>query len=77
LPRFEEGPSTIRSSVDICRGTSPSQAPKARPLIKVSSALIAATMPLEMIGSIPGMLTIPVGASHGVDLVRQLSDSLV
>src|SRR5271156_4671537 len=46
----------VRSPVDICLGTSPSQAAKSRPLENPSPVPIAATMALEMIGPIPGTL---------------------
>src|SRR6266487_6349540 len=39
--------------VEICLGTSPSQAAKARPLANASPAPLAATIPLEMIGPLP------------------------
>jgi hypothetical protein len=39
---------------DICFGTSPSQAPKSRPLANASPVPIAATIALEMIGPMPG-----------------------
>src|SRR5882757_10966389 len=42
-------PRIVRSPVDICLGTSPSQAPKSRPLENTSPVPIAATMALEMI----------------------------
>src|SRR5215472_9936835 len=44
----------VRSPVEICRGTSPSQAAKSRPLENTSPVPIAATMALEMIGPMPG-----------------------
>src|ERR1700680_2574315 len=44
----------IRSPVEICLGTSPSQAPKSRPLENTSPVPIAATIALEMIGPMPG-----------------------
>src|SRR5215468_7963977 len=44
----------VRSPVEICRGTSPSQAAKSRPLENTSPLPIAATMALEMIGPMPG-----------------------
>src|SRR6516225_3732283 len=46
----------VRSPVEICLGTSPSQAAKSRPLENASPAPIAATIALEMIGPIPGTL---------------------
>ena len=54
LPRLEILPRIVRSFVEICLGTSPSQAPKSRPLENTSLVPIAATMALEMIGPIPG-----------------------
>src|ERR1700745_4108052 len=47
----------VRSPVEICLGTSPSQAAKSRPLVNASPVPIAATIALEMIGPIPGTLT--------------------
>jgi hypothetical protein len=44
----------VRSPVEICLGTNPSQAPKSRPLENTSPVLIAATMALEIIGPMPG-----------------------
>src|SRR6266516_2704232 len=46
----------VRSPVEICLGTSPSQAAKSRPLDNASPTPIAATIALEMIGPIPGTL---------------------
>jgi hypothetical protein len=46
----------VRSPVDICLGTRPSQAAKSRPLENTSPAPIAATIALEMIGPMPGTL---------------------
>src|ERR1700719_941113 len=46
----------VRSPVEICLGTSPSQAAKSRPLVNTSPAPIAATIALEMIGPTPGTL---------------------
>src|SRR5262249_1085866 len=46
----------VRSPVEICLGTSPSQAAKSRPLENASPPPIAATIALEMIGPIPGTL---------------------
>src|ERR1019366_8775494 len=46
----------VRSPVEICLGTSPSQAAKSRPLENTSPAPIAATIALEMIGPMPGTL---------------------
>jgi hypothetical protein len=45
-----------RSPVEICLGTSPSQAAKSRPFVNASPVPIAATIALEMIGPIPGTL---------------------
>ena len=44
------GPRIVRPPVDICRGTSPSQAPKSLPLENASPLPIAATVAVEMIG---------------------------
>src|ERR1051326_9230744 len=49
-------PRTDRPPVLCCRGTRPSQAAKSRPRPKASPVLIAATMPVAMIGPIPGTL---------------------
>jgi hypothetical protein len=57
LPRFDILPRMVRSPVEICLGTSPSQAAKSRPLVNASPVPIAATIALEMIGPIPGTLT--------------------
>ena len=46
----------VRSPVEICLGTRPSQAAKSRPLVNTSPAPIAATIALEMIGPMPGTL---------------------
>src|SRR5262245_42787818 len=46
----------VRSPVEICLGTSPSQAAKSRPFVNASPVPIAATIALEMIGPIPGTL---------------------
>jgi hypothetical protein len=44
----------VRSPVEICFGTIPSQAPKSRPFEKAPPLPIAATIALEMIGPMPG-----------------------
>src|SRR6516162_7880306 len=49
----------VRSPVEICLGTSPSQAAKSRPFVNASPVPIAATIALEMIGPIPGPLIKP------------------
>ena len=54
LPRLEILPSKVRSPVDYCFGTRPSQAPKSRPCLKPLPVPIVATTALEMIGPIPG-----------------------
>src|SRR5262249_10913161 len=41
----------VRSPVDICLGTSPSQAAKSRPFVNASPAPIAATIALERVSS--------------------------
>src|SRR5262245_15431625 len=51
----------VRSPVEICLGTRPSQAAKSRPLENTSPVPIAATMALEMSGPMPGML---ISRSH-------------
>ena len=43
----------VRSPVDICLGTRPSQAEKSRPLANATPLPIAATIALETIGPIP------------------------
>src|ERR1700750_2521756 len=47
-------PRMVRSPVDICLGTRPSQAEKSRPLANAAPLPIAATIALEMIGPMPG-----------------------
>jgi len=54
LPRFDMLPRIVRSPVDSCFGTGPSQAPKSRPFANASPVPIAATIALEMIGPMPG-----------------------
>jgi hypothetical protein len=54
LPRLEILPGIVRSPVDSCFGTSPSQAPKSRPCLKPAPLPIAATTALERIGPTPG-----------------------
>jgi hypothetical protein len=54
LPRWDIGPRIVRSPVEICFGTIPSQAPKSRPFEKAAPLPIAATMALEVIGPMPG-----------------------
>src|SRR6201998_4438118 len=49
-------PRIVRSPVDICFGTRPSQAAKSRPRVKAVPLPIAATTALEMIGPIPGIV---------------------
>src|SRR3712207_1867638 len=56
LPRFEILPRIVRSPVDSCLGTSPSQAPKSRPCLNPAPVPIAATTADEMIGLTPGTL---------------------
>jgi len=51
---LEMRPRMVRPPVDICRGTSPSQAEKSRPLPKAAPSPTAETMALAMIGPIPG-----------------------
>src|SRR4029453_12941596 len=53
LPRLEILPRIVRSPVDTCFGTSPSQAPKSRPCLKPAPLPITATTALEMIGPTP------------------------
>src|SRR5258705_9847980 len=47
-------PRIVRSPVDICFGTKPSQAAKSRPLAKAVPLPMAATMALAMSGPMPG-----------------------
>src|SRR6202011_4964471 len=47
-------PRIVRSPVEICLGTSPSQAPKSRPFENAAPLPIAATVALDMIGPMPG-----------------------
>src|SRR6516162_1333632 len=54
LPRLEILPRIVRSPVDSCFGTRPSQAPKSRPCVNPAPLPIAATTELEMIGPTPG-----------------------
>ena len=54
LPRLDILPRIVRSPVEICFGTRPSQAPKSRPLQNTSPVPIAATVALEIIGPMPG-----------------------
>jgi hypothetical protein len=56
LPRFEMRPRIDLPPVLYCRGTRPSQAPKSRPRSKASPVPIAATIPVEIIGPMPGTL---------------------
>ena len=49
LPRLDILPRMVRSPVEICFGTSPSQAAKSRPLVNTSPAPIAATIALEVV----------------------------
>jgi hypothetical protein len=55
-PRLDILPRMVQSPVEICLGTSPSQAAKSRPFVNASPVPIAATIALEMIGPIPGTL---------------------
>jgi hypothetical protein len=48
LPRLLSRPSFVLSPVESCFGTSPSQAPKSRPLVKAAPFPIAATTELLM-----------------------------
>jgi hypothetical protein len=63
----------VRSPVEICLGTSPSQAAKSRPLENTSPVPIAATIALEMIGPMPGtLISLATGvlARNSLDLIR-------
>ena len=55
LPRRLMPPRMVRSPVEICFGTSPSQAAKSRPLIKAEPSPIAATIALAISGPTPGV----------------------
>jgi hypothetical protein len=69
----------VRSPVEICFGTSPSQAAKSPPLVNTSSAPMAATIALQMIVPMPGTLinrSQPVWRAM-VDLVRQTLGPLI
>ena len=58
VPRLEILPSLVRSPVNSCFGTRPSQAAKSRPCLKPLPVPIAATTALEMIGPIPRQIMI-------------------
>ena len=73
LPRFDMRPRIVRSRVEICFGTSPSQAAKSRPLANTSPLPIAATMALEMIGPMLGTL---INRSHAGSLQASAPISL-
>src|SRR5215472_7505583 len=81
LPRFDILPRMVRSPVEICLGTSPSQAAKSRPLPNASPVPMAATIALEMIGPMPGTLinrSQPASRrARGFDLPRQSLDPLI
>src|SRR5215813_6854513 len=73
-------PRIVRSPVDSCFGTSPSQAPKSRPFENASPAPIEATIALEITGPMPQTIrrTAPVKAlSRCQDAVLVASWSLV
>src|SRR6516165_7887866 len=70
LPRLEILPRIVRSPVDSCFGTSPSQAPKSRPCVKPAPLPIAATTALEMIGPTPGTV-------RGRDRLSRLQQRLI
>src|SRR5215467_4994826 len=57
VQRLDILPRMVRSPVENCLGTRPSQAAKSRPLENASPVPIAATIALEMIGPMPGTLT--------------------
>ena len=71
----------VRSPVDICLGTRPSQAEKSRPLSNATPLPIAATIALEMIGPIPGtVITLRQLSSlfaNALDLIGHGFNSLV
>src|SRR5438876_699383 len=56
-------PRMVRSPVEICRGTSPSQAPKSRPRRKAEPSPMVATMALAMIGPLHCL-------SHGLGIAE-------
>src|SRR5215510_5511036 len=64
----------VRSPVEICRGTSPSQAAKSRPVENTSPVPIAATVTLEMIGPMPGTV---IRRSHAGSCSTKLAMSFV
>jgi hypothetical protein len=55
LPRRLMPPRTVRLPVEICLGTSPSQAAKSRPLRNAEPWPIAATIALAITGPTPGV----------------------
>jgi hypothetical protein len=65
LLRFDKRPRIVRSPVEVCLGTSSSQAPKLRPRLKAAPFPMAAAMALAMIGPTPGTL---IGRYKGFDL---------
>src|SRR5258708_37708606 len=70
----------VRSPVDICLGTRPSQAAKSRPLENTAPAPIAATIALQIrpdTGYADQPLATCVQARDGFDLVRQTLNALV
>src|SRR5262249_26628154 len=56
LPRLLSRPSIVLSPVESCFGTSPSQAPKSRPLVKAAPFPIVGTTALAVRAPIPGAL---------------------
>src|SRR5262245_44569083 len=54
VARLEILPRIVRSPVDSCFGTRPSQAPKSRPCVKPAPLPTVASTALEMIGPTPG-----------------------
>jgi hypothetical protein len=84
IATLRDGPRTVCPPVDICRGTSPSQAPKSLPLENASPLPIAAIVAVEMIGPMPGTVSgvwlrhpvpTPSSCSDKVDLVRHGFDA--
>jgi hypothetical protein len=72
-------PRIVRSPVDICFGTKPSQAAKSRPLAKAAPLPMAATMALAMSGPMPRyrhQLTATLAAlRQNLDLLGDMFDT--
>src|SRR5436190_23463798 len=73
-------PRIVRSPVDICFGTSPSQAPKSGPFENGAPVPIAATIAVEMSGPMPGTLISraqPWSCRASLDLAGEAFDALI